>query len=224
MPAISNAATESAHHQPSAASSSKLARVAAGQHRASEAEHAVTAQAGDCSVRRQGGASRGPARATRWKPRLSGRCRRVTIPDRAVCQSADWARCQVETNAGHHDADRYGGPALNGMGVPARALVVPEDVTRTRIASATRRAVTSSGGRRTRSTWSAPSRSPLEEVAALEVNACLRGEHVRDAVRAGLHVVCSTDAHSVRGLTGRHGVLVGHGAPRLDLAGVLANR
>jgi DNA polymerase (family 10) len=46
----------------------------------------------------------------------------------------------------------------------------------------------------------------LEEGVALEVNGLparldLRGEHVRDAVRAGVHVVCSTDAHSVRGLT-----------------------
>jgi DNA polymerase (family X) len=28
----------------------------------------------------------------------------------------------------------------------------------------------------------------------------LSGEHVRDAVRAGVQIVCSTDAHSVRGL------------------------
>jgi DNA polymerase (family 10) len=28
----------------------------------------------------------------------------------------------------------------------------------------------------------------------------LRGEHVRDALRAGVQIVCSTDAHSVRGL------------------------
>jgi DNA polymerase (family X) len=45
----------------------------------------------------------------------------------------------------------------------------------------------------------------LEEGVALEVNGLpdrldLRGEHVRDALRAGLQVVCSTDAHSVRGL------------------------
>ena len=45
----------------------------------------------------------------------------------------------------------------------------------------------------------------LEEGVALEVNGLparldLRGEHVRDALRAGLRVVCSTDAHSVRGL------------------------
>jgi DNA polymerase (family X) len=44
-----------------------------------------------------------------------------------------------------------------------------------------------------------------EEGVALEVNGLpnrldLRGEHVRDALRAGVHVVCSTDAHSVRGL------------------------
>jgi DNA polymerase (family 10) len=46
----------------------------------------------------------------------------------------------------------------------------------------------------------------LEEGVALEVNGLpdrldLRGEHVRDALRAGVQIVCSTDAHSVRGLT-----------------------
>jgi DNA polymerase (family 10) len=45
----------------------------------------------------------------------------------------------------------------------------------------------------------------LEERVAVEVNGLpdrldLRGEHVRDALRAGLRIVCSTDAHSVRGL------------------------
>jgi DNA polymerase (family 10) len=45
----------------------------------------------------------------------------------------------------------------------------------------------------------------LEEGIALEVNGLpdrldLRGEHVRDALRAGVPVVCSTDAHSMRGL------------------------
>jgi DNA polymerase (family 10) len=45
----------------------------------------------------------------------------------------------------------------------------------------------------------------LEHGVALEVNGLpdrldLRGEHVRDALRAGVSVVCSTDAHSVRGL------------------------
>jgi len=45
----------------------------------------------------------------------------------------------------------------------------------------------------------------LEEGIAVEVNGLparldLRGEHVRDALRAGVPVVCSTDAHSVRGL------------------------
>jgi DNA polymerase (family 10) len=45
----------------------------------------------------------------------------------------------------------------------------------------------------------------LEEGVALEVNGLpdrldLSGEHVRDALRAGVKVVCSTDAHSVRGL------------------------
>jgi DNA polymerase (family 10) len=45
----------------------------------------------------------------------------------------------------------------------------------------------------------------LEEGVALEVNGLpdrldLRGEHVRDALRAGVPIVCSTDAHSVRGL------------------------
>jgi DNA polymerase (family X) len=45
----------------------------------------------------------------------------------------------------------------------------------------------------------------FEEGVALEVNGLpdrldLRGEHVRDALRAGVQIVCSTDAHSVRGL------------------------
>src|SRR4051812_20468768 len=45
----------------------------------------------------------------------------------------------------------------------------------------------------------------LEGQVALEVNGLpdrldLSGEHVRDALRAGLQIVCSTDAHSVRGL------------------------
>jgi DNA polymerase (family 10) len=45
----------------------------------------------------------------------------------------------------------------------------------------------------------------LEEGVALEVNGLpdrldLSGEHVRDALRAGIPIVCSTDAHSVRGL------------------------
>ena len=45
----------------------------------------------------------------------------------------------------------------------------------------------------------------LEERVALEVNGLparldLRGEHVRDALRAGVPIVCSTDAHSVAGL------------------------
>jgi DNA polymerase (family X) len=45
----------------------------------------------------------------------------------------------------------------------------------------------------------------LEEGVALEVNGLpdrldLRGEHVRDALSAGVPIVCSTDAHSVRGL------------------------
>jgi DNA polymerase (family 10) len=45
----------------------------------------------------------------------------------------------------------------------------------------------------------------LEEGVALEVNGLpdrldLRGEHVRDALRAGVDIVCSTDAHSIRGL------------------------
>ena len=45
----------------------------------------------------------------------------------------------------------------------------------------------------------------LEERVALEVNGLpdrldLGGDHVRDALRAGVQIVCSTDAHSVRGL------------------------
>ncbi len=45
----------------------------------------------------------------------------------------------------------------------------------------------------------------LEEHVAVEVNGLpnrldLSGEHVREALKAGVQIVCSTDAHSVRGL------------------------
>ena len=45
----------------------------------------------------------------------------------------------------------------------------------------------------------------LEQRIALEVNGLpdrldLSGEHVRDALQAGVEIVCSTDAHSIRGL------------------------
>jgi DNA polymerase (family 10) len=45
----------------------------------------------------------------------------------------------------------------------------------------------------------------LEEGVAVEVNGLpdrldLSGRHVRDALRAGLEIICSTDAHSIRGL------------------------
>jgi DNA polymerase (family X) len=45
----------------------------------------------------------------------------------------------------------------------------------------------------------------IEQDVAIEVNGLaprldLSGEHVRDAIRAGVRIVCSTDAHSVRGL------------------------
>jgi DNA polymerase (family 10) len=45
----------------------------------------------------------------------------------------------------------------------------------------------------------------LEEHVALEVNGLpdrldLSGRHVREALRAGVRIVCSTDAHSTRGL------------------------
>ncbi len=45
----------------------------------------------------------------------------------------------------------------------------------------------------------------LEQDVALEVNGLpdrldLSGEHVREALRAGLPIVCSTDSHSIRGL------------------------
>jgi DNA polymerase (family X) len=44
-----------------------------------------------------------------------------------------------------------------------------------------------------------------EQGVAVEVNGLpdrldLRGEHVREALRAGVEIVCSTDAHSIRGL------------------------
>ena len=63
----------------------------------------------------------------------------------------------------------------------------------------------------------------LETGVALEVNGLsprldLRGEHVREALRAGVRIVCSTDAHSTRGL-GEHDALGPHRAPRLGDGG-----
>ena len=51
----------------------------------------------------------------------------------------------------------------------------------------------------------------LETGVAVEVNGLpdrldLSGAHVREAIAAGVPIVCSTDAHSVRGL-GEHGAL-----------------
>jgi DNA polymerase (family 10) len=45
----------------------------------------------------------------------------------------------------------------------------------------------------------------LEEGVAVEVNGLpdrldLSGQHVREALAAGVRIVCSTDAHSIRGL------------------------
>jgi hypothetical protein len=58
---------------------------------------------------------------------------------------------------------------------------------------------------RTPSTWSACSRSRSRSASRSGVNGLpdrldLRGEHVPGALRAGVRIVCSTDAHSVRGL------------------------
>jgi DNA polymerase (family 10) len=67
----------------------------------------------------------------------------------------------------------------------------------------------------------------LEEGVAIEVNGLaprldLSGEHVRDAIRAGVRIVCSTDAHSVRGLEGME-LAVRTGAPRLGDAADVVN-
>ena len=58
----------------------------------------------------------------------------------------------------------------------------------------------------------------LETGVALEVNGLpsrldLSGEHVRQALAAGVPIVCSTDAHSTAGL-GVHGALDRHRSPR----------
>ena len=61
------------------------------------------------------------------------------------------------------------------------------------------------GGRRARGQRPAPPPRP-------------RGEHVREALRAGVQIVCSTDAHSVRGL-GNMELSVRDRAPRLGDGG-----
>ena len=59
----------------------------------------------------------------------------------------------------------------------------------------------------------------LEHGVALEVNGLpdrldLRGEHVRDALRAGVRIVCSTDSHGPERLA-LHGARRADRAPRL---------
>ena len=59
----------------------------------------------------------------------------------------------------------------------------------------------------------------LEQGVALEVNGLprrldLSGEHVREALAPACEIVCSTDAHSLRGLDNMR-ALGGDGAPRL---------
>ena len=102
---------------------------------------------------------------------------------RRACTAASGCRGAEMTQA------RRGGAAQ-----PARALPQPSDGP-----------AHHPPARRTRSTSSACSRVALEHGVALEVNGLparldLSGEHVRDALRAGVRIVCSTDAHSVRGL------------------------
>ena len=86
------------------------------------------------------------------------------------------------------DAARRGGAAE-----PARALPEPPD-----------RAGSSGAAPRTRSTSSASTRSRCEHGVAVEVNGLpprldLRGEHVREAIAAGVKIVCSTDSHARSG-------------------------
>ena len=72
-------------------------------------------------------------------------------------------------------------------------------------ASATRRGGSSTTVRRTHSTWRRRSPWRVEEGKSVEVNGLpdrldLRDVHVRLAIESGVPIVCSTDAHSTRGL------------------------
>ena len=68
-------------------------------------------------------------------------------------------------------------------------------------ASATRRAGSSTGVPENALDLERVFEVALERGIALEVNGLPdRGEHVRDAIEAGVEIVSSTDAHSVRGL------------------------
>ena len=117
---------------------------------------------------------------------------RLDLPDDVLAE-LDWVQASV------HGGQRMPRREMTerveaGTAQPTRPLPQPS-----------RRAATSTAGPRTPSTSSGSTRSRSSEGVALEVNGLplrldLSGEHVRDALAAGVRIVCSTDAHSVRGL------------------------
>ena len=131
---------------------------------------------------------------------------RLDLPDDVLAE-LDWVQASV------HGGQRMPRPEMTeasrgGASQPVRALPQPSD----------RPPDQPPAGERRRP-GSQCSNSRSSNAIALEVNGLpdrldLSGEHVRDAIRAGVMIVCSTDAHSVRGL-GEYAALRGHGAPRL---------
>ena len=137
-------------------------------------------------------------------------------PGRARLGPGERARRAADAADGDDQARR------GGAAQPLRELPEPS-----------RRAGSSPAARRTPSTSSACTRSRSETGVALEVNGLsprldLRGEHVREALRAGVQIVCSTDAHSTRGLgnmtlsvhTARRGWATRRRRPQHPTAGV----
>ena len=117
---------------------------------------------------------------------------RLDLPDDVLAE-LDWVQASV-----------HGGQRMpRARADPARAR--RRCATPRCAASAIRRAGSSAAGPRTRSTSSACSRSRASTASRSRSTASpprldLSGEHVREALRAGVRIVCSTDAHSVRGL------------------------
>ena len=117
---------------------------------------------------------------------------RLDLPDDVLAE-LDWVQASV------HGGQRMPRREMTerveeALRNPSRALPQPSDGPAHQPPAGERRS-TSSACSTSRSRKASRSRSTASP-AALD----LRGEHVRDAIRAGVRIVCSTDAHSVRGL------------------------
>ena len=143
---------------------------------------------------------------------------RLDLPDDVLAE-LDWVQASV--HGGPADAARGADPPRGGGAAPPRRAL-PEPPEGPAI------------GRRPENALDLDRvfEVALEHDVAVEVNGLtprldLSGEHVREALRAGVKIVCSTDAHSTRGLenmpfavhTARRGGATARGRPQHPPAG-----